>query len=285
MLSDVSQVGMPRYKRTWCVSSRSRLCAKRAQDGRLRSSGAIRERRDLHLTVVPVVVTRCLRHAVALSFLTHRWFDLFPPFGTARAPLFEVIEMVRAYAWNFKGEEPAMRFWSVTLLIATLFLLLYGATYFSLSHTRQQTSQTSTEPSPEKGESADTPRGVILDVGTAELDFFLTHEEGPVVVDFWAAWCGPCKILDPILETLAKEFANRATFLRVDFDEHYELARRYDITAVPTVVVLVDGREVERFEGVTSAEVLRESLRRAGANERLTEVAPHHRTVATASGE
>lgn len=193
--------------------------------------------------------------------------------------------MIRAYTWTFKGEEPAMRFWSVTLLIATLFLLLYAATYSSLSHTGEQTSQTSTEPSAEEGESADTARGVILDVGPAELDIFLKHEEGPVVVDFWADWCGPCKILDPILETLAKEFANRATFLRVDFDEHHELARRYDITAVPTIVILADGREVERFEGITSTEILRKSLRRAGANEALADVSQKERSVASAFGE
>jgi thioredoxin-like negative regulator of GroEL len=71
----------------------------------------------------------------------------------------------------------------------------------------------------------------------------------------------------------------------VDSDEHYELARRYDITAVPTVVILADGREVERFEGVTSAEVLRKSLLAAGANEAIADISQKERSVASAFGE
>lgn len=178
-----------------------------------------------------------------------------------------------------------MRFWSVTVLVATLLLLLYVATYFSVSRTTERTTGAAIEPSPGEEHSAGTRRGEILDVGPAKLEFFLNRAEGPVLVDFWAARCASCKSLAPTLKTLAVEFTNRATVLRVDFDEHFGLAQRFDVTAVPTLIIFTDGREVERFEGVTSESVLRESLRRAGANESLADVAPHQTPIASASSE
>jgi len=98
-------------------------------------------------------VTKTERHEF-VSTLPHHWFDSFTQFGTASASLSESFELIRAYAWTFKGEVPAMRFWSVTLLIATLLVLLYAATYFSLSPTSEPTSRTSTRPSAGQGASA-----------------------------------------------------------------------------------------------------------------------------------
>lgn len=70
-----------------------------------------------------------------------------------------------------------------------------------------------------------------------------------VLVDLWAPWCGPCRFVGPILEELSREFAGRIKVVKVNVDENPGLSRRFDATAIPTLVVLRDGRVVDRFQG------------------------------------
>lgn len=70
------------------------------------------------------------------------------------------------------------------------------------------------------------------------------------LVDFWADWCGPCKMLAPAIEELAARYAGRALIAKVNVDAEPELARRFGIMSIPTVVVLKDGQEVERKVGL-----------------------------------
>jgi thioredoxin 2 len=70
-----------------------------------------------------------------------------------------------------------------------------------------------------------------------------------VLVDLWAPWCGPCKIVGPILEQLAKDFAGRLKVVKVNVDHNPRLARRFDASSIPTLVVLRDGRVVDRIVG------------------------------------
>jgi thioredoxin 2 len=70
-----------------------------------------------------------------------------------------------------------------------------------------------------------------------------------VVVDLWAPWCGPCRFVSPILEQLAKEFAGRLKIVKVNVDENPRLAVRFDAQSIPTMVVLRDGRPVDRIVG------------------------------------
>jgi thioredoxin 1 len=87
--------------------------------------------------------------------------------------------------------------------------------------------------------------------------------EVPVLVDFAARWCPPCRALEPILEKVALENAGRLEVRKVDNDEQTALAARWKVTAVPTVIAFVRGREVGRHVGLTSKEKL---LRLVGAS-------------------
>ncbi len=77
-----------------------------------------------------------------------------------------------------------------------------------------------------------------------------------VLMDFFAEWCGPCKMQDPIMEELKKKFGDKVEFKKVDVDTNYELATKYTIHAVPTLILEKDGRLFKRYVGVTRAHVL-----------------------------
>ncbi len=71
----------------------------------------------------------------------------------------------------------------------------------------------------------------------------------PVVIDFWAEWCGPCRVLKPMLEKLAEEYQGKFILAKVDSDENAPIAGRYAVRGIPTVVAVVNGEEVDRFSG------------------------------------
>jgi len=76
-------------------------------------------------------------------------------------------------------------------------------------------------------------------------------EQGsPMLIDFWASWCGPCKALAPVVEKLAGKFEGRVTVGKVDVDEEQDLAARYKIRSVPTLILFKDGEEAARSIGV-----------------------------------
>ena len=75
------------------------------------------------------------------------------------------------------------------------------------------------------------------------------ENQGVVVVDFFATWCGPCKMLAPVFEQAGEEMKNDATFLKVDIDQSLELAQQFRISTVPTMMIFKDGKPVETLVG------------------------------------
>lgn len=71
----------------------------------------------------------------------------------------------------------------------------------------------------------------------------------PVLIDFWAPWCGPCKMVAPELEAVATEYDGKAIIAKVNVDEQQELASSYNVMGIPTLLVIKDGKEVERIVG------------------------------------
>jgi len=85
----------------------------------------------------------------------------------------------------------------------------------------------------------------------------------PVLVDFWAEWCGPCKMLGPVLDELATEYAGKARIAKVNIDDHQDLATQFGIRAIPTLLLFKGGQVVEQVVGLKSKRDLKSSLDRS----------------------
>lgn len=99
-----------------------------------------------------------------------------------------------------------------------------------------------------------------MELTTANFDSQITQSTTPVVVDFWAVWCGPCKVMGPIIEELATEMPE-VSYAKVNVDDNSELAMRFNILSIPTFVVMKGGSEVGRFSGAMSKDAFKERVK------------------------
>jgi thioredoxin 1 len=103
----------------------------------------------------------------------------------------------------------------------------------------------------------------IVELSTANFKTEVLQATGPVLVDFYAPWCGPCKMLAPLLEQLAGELEGRAKIAKANVDEMPDVAAFYGITGVPTLMVFRGGRNVDQMVGLSSARQLKAWLETA----------------------
>lgn len=90
----------------------------------------------------------------------------------------------------------------------------------------------------------------------------VVEAKGTVLVDFFATWCGPCKMIAPAVEQLSEEYAGKAAVYKVDVDDAQDIGMEYQIMSIPTLVIFKDGKEVERIRGAVSKAELTEAMER-----------------------
>ncbi len=101
---------------------------------------------------------------------------------------------------------------------------------------------------------------MVKEVSGQELDRLVTEEKKTVVCDFWAPWCGPCRMLGPVMETLSEEFKEKAEFVKVNVDENGDLAASLGIFSIPDVYIFADGEVKTHNLGFLPEENMREFL-------------------------
>ncbi len=97
----------------------------------------------------------------------------------------------------------------------------------------------------------------------AEFEKEITNHKGYALVDFWATWCQPCRMMAPVLESAEKQLGSQINFAKVDVDEQQQLAAEFDIMSIPTLVVFKDGKPVKRMSGYRPLDAFVEELKSA----------------------
>ncbi len=100
----------------------------------------------------------------------------------------------------------------------------------------------------------------IVEVTDANFDQLVLKSDQPVMVDFWATWCGPCRALAPIVDEIAQGYSGRVTVGKMDVDKNAATPQRYAVRGIPTLLVFKDGQVKEQIVGYVSREVIEKAL-------------------------
>ncbi len=91
--------------------------------------------------------------------------------------------------------------------------------------------------------------GVPVKLDSHNFDRFISKNDLPVVIDFWAAWCGPCKMMAPVFSELATQMSSRLRFAKLDTEHAQDISARFDIRSIPTMILFQHGKEINRISG------------------------------------
>ncbi len=101
-----------------------------------------------------------------------------------------------------------------------------------------------------------------IEVTDASFEAEVLQAKQPVLVDFWAVWCGPCRAVAPIVDEIAREYNGKLKVVKVDVDASVQTASRYNILSIPTLLIFKDGKPVEQVVGAASKKMFVEKLNR-----------------------
>ncbi len=102
----------------------------------------------------------------------------------------------------------------------------------------------------------------VTPLNSSNFEEFIKNASVPVIVDFWAAWCMPCKIMAPVMEELADDYAEKAIFAKLNIDENLEVANRYNVMSIPLFIIFKQGHPVETIIGAVGRRPLEEALKK-----------------------
>lgn len=98
--------------------------------------------------------------------------------------------------------------------------------------------------------------GFVNEVNDSDFQTNVLSSDKPVLVDFWAAWCGPCRMIAPAVEAVAEQYADKATIVKMNVDDNMDTPSRFGIKGIPTLILFKGGQEQERIVGATSRETI-----------------------------
>lgn len=102
----------------------------------------------------------------------------------------------------------------------------------------------------------------VIDATSSNFDEIVVNSDLPVIVDFWASWCGPCKMMAPVFKEVASQYPLKVLFVKVETEAEQSLSTKFAIRSIPTIVMLKDGKEIDRISGAMDQQNLKNWISR-----------------------
>lgn len=101
---------------------------------------------------------------------------------------------------------------------------------------------------------------MVTEITNDTFEAEVKNADTPVIIDFWAPWCGPCKMMAPVFEDTSKEYEGKVKFVKVNVDENQELAQKFGVQSIPTLVFAQNGEEKTRWTGFVEKDTLKSNI-------------------------